>query len=80
METHRYVGFAFNAVGRPLYSVGINILRIVVLLVPLSYLGARLLGLPGLFWGRVVTDISAACLALLWSRSFFKTLEAAPRA
>ena len=75
-EIHRYVGFAFNAVGRPLHSAGINALRILGLVIPCTVLGARWLGLSGVFWGMVAADATSACLALLWARAVFRELEA----
>ena len=74
MEIHRYVGFSFNAVARPISSVWINVVRIVVLLVPLSCLGSWYFGLIGVFWGRVVADIVSASVALLWAHQVFRCL------
>ncbi len=74
-EIHRYVGFSFNAVGRPLSSAGINVIRIVGLLIPCTFLGARFFGLTGVFWGTVAADLTSACLALLWARHLFRGLE-----
>ena len=74
-EIHRYVGFAFNAIGRPLSSAGINAMRVVGLLVPCTLLGARWLGLPGVLWGRVIADVAGACFALLWARWLFRNIE-----
>jgi len=73
-EIHRYVGFAFNAIGQPLSSAGINAMRVLGLLIPCTLLGARWLGLPGVFWGTVVADVAAACLALLWARWLFRNI------
>ena len=75
-EIHRYVGFSFNAVGRPMNSAGINALRIVGLLIPCTVLGARWFGLQGVFWGTVAADVTSACLALLWARVVFAALDA----
>ena len=75
MEIHRYVGFSFNAIVKPFNAVGVNVLRIVVLLIPLSMLGSRLFGIKGIFWGRVVTDITAAAVALLWASRLFRSLR-----
>ena len=80
MEVHRYVGFSFNAVGQPMNATAVNVVRVVILLVPCSYLGAYWLGLPGVFWGRVAADVGSASVALLWARRVFRSLgEDAPR-
>jgi len=75
MEIHRYVGFSFNAIGRPMHAVCVNVLRIVFLLIPLSILGANLFGLQGIFWGRVITDILSASAALVWASLLFRSIE-----
>ena len=77
-EIHRYVGFSFNAIGHPMSSAGINAVRILGLLIPCTVLGARWFGLSGVFWGTVAADLAAACLALLWARWVFASLEARP--
>ena len=76
MEIHRYIGFSFNSVGMPFRSVTINALRVLVLLVPLSILGASWFGLRGLFWGRVCADIASASLALCVAQATFGRLKA----
>jgi len=72
-EIHRYVGFSFNAIGRPLSSAAINAIRILGLLIPLTLLGACAFGLPGVFGGTVAADVLAACVAVLWARHVFDT-------
>lgn len=74
-EIHRYVGFSFNAIGHPMSSAAVNVVRIVGLLIPCTLLGARWFGLHGVFWGMVVADVAAACLALLWARVVFAALQ-----
>ncbi len=64
LEAHRYATFCMTGVHRPLVSAGLNALRLLVLLVPLSYLGARLAGLTGIFWARLATDFLAAGIAV----------------
>lgn len=68
MEVHRYGGFALNGLHRPLSATVLSAVRILALLVPLSYLGARAGGVHGLFWGRLATDLLSGTLALLWVR------------
>lgn len=67
MEVHRYSGFFMNGAHRPLHAMGVNALRVVVLLIPLSFAGGHLFGLYGVFWGRAVTDITAGLIGILWS-------------
>lgn len=75
MEIHRYVGFSFNAISRPMHAVGVNVLRVVGLLIPLSVFGAHVLGIRGIFWGRVGADIISAIAALVWASRLFRSVE-----
>jgi len=71
LEVHRYNSFMLTGIKRPLDSMTLNILRIVALLVPLSFLGSALAGLPGVFAGRLVTDILSGVAGILWFRFVF---------
>ena len=46
---------AFNALGKPLPALGMSIVRLLILYVPLAYLGSRWFGMSGIF--------GAACLS-----------------
>lgn len=67
MEIHRYNGFFLNGIRKPLQSTALNVIRIVCLIIPLSYLGDAFFGLSGVFWGRVSTDILAGAIGFFWS-------------
>jgi len=71
-EVHRYSCFAFNAIGEPMNSIWLNFLRVVVLLIPGAYIGARLGGIVGLFWGMAVAEIIAGAAGLFWSNRRFR--------
>jgi len=60
LEVHRYATFCMTGIHRPLISAGLNALRLLVFLIPLSYLGAGLAGLDGMFFARLATDFLAA--------------------
>jgi putative MATE family efflux protein len=79
MEIHRYTGFFFNGVRKPLHSTIINVLRIVGLLIPLVLLGSWQMGLQGVFWGRVAADVVSAAVGLVWGHSVLKALAARSR-
>jgi len=68
METHRYSGMILTGMHRPLEATLLNAIRVLVLLIPLSWLGARLLGVCGVFWGRLATDVTVGILGILWLR------------
>ncbi|MDD5704481.1 MAG: MATE family efflux transporter [Kiritimatiellae bacterium] len=70
MEVHRYCGFVLTGLHRPIQSALLNAIRIIVLLIPLSCVGAYLYGVRGVFLGRLVTDITVGFIGLAWvSRS-----------
>lgn len=66
MEVHRYCGFMLTGLHTPSSSLALNMIRILVLLIPLSWLGARFLGLCGMFAGRLITDLTVGSLGLTW--------------
>lgn len=74
MELHRYSGFFLNGIRKPLHSAALSVVRVVVLLVPLSILGSMLFGLEGVFWGRIVCDLLSGVVGMVWSHRILKTL------
>ncbi len=66
MEIHRYSGFFLTGIHRPMLATAVNAVRVVALLIPLSFLGNKLYGILGIFGGRLLTDIAAGCIGLLW--------------
>ena len=78
MEVHRYCGFILTGIHRPGASMILNAIRVLVLLIPLSLLGAHLGGVEGTFIGRLVTDLTVGSIGLVWvSRSLKATLAPA---
>jgi len=74
MELHRYSGVFLNGIRKPLHSTGLSVVRIIVLLIPLSIVGSLLFGLEGLFWGRVVCDLISGVVGMIWSHRVLRTL------
>lgn len=66
MEAHRYCGFLFTGIHRPLAATVNNAIRVLALLVPLSYLGNHLMGILGVFWARLLTDLMSGAIGLCW--------------
>jgi putative MATE family efflux protein len=69
MEIHRYCGFFLNGIKQPLHATGVNVMRIIGLLIPLSFAGGALFGIEGVFWGRAAADIIAGCVGMLWANT-----------
>jgi putative MATE family efflux protein len=66
-EVHRYAGFTMTGTHKPFQASALNILRVVVLLIPLTVAGSHLFKLEGIFWGRLATDILAGLIGVWWS-------------
>ncbi|MBN1554352.1 MAG: MATE family efflux transporter [Phycisphaerae bacterium] len=66
MEVHRYCGFFLTGMHKPSSATILNVIRVLVLLIPLSLLGARWFDVRGVFWGRLITDVVVGTLGLLW--------------
>ncbi|MEA5114350.1 MAG: MATE family efflux transporter [Geobacteraceae bacterium] len=67
LEVHRYAGFMITGAHYPVQASMLNILRVVVLLIPLSIAGSILLELEGIFWGRLATDLLCGLIGIWWS-------------
>jgi len=67
LEVHRYAGFIMTGTHEPVKASVLNIVRVLVLLIPLSLLGNVFLRLPGIFYGRLATDLLAGGVGIWWS-------------
>lgn len=65
-ETHRYCTFFLTGMHKPAHSLVLDAVRVVILLVPLAYVCSLAIGVDGIFWGRVATDITAGVVGMLW--------------
>jgi Na+-driven multidrug efflux pump len=60
---------------RPINATMLNAIRVIVLLIPLSYAGAYYGGIRGIFFGRLITDLTVGTIGLIWiSRVIHATL------
>ncbi len=57
------IGTSFNALDEPLYAAGLVAIRLVLLTVPLAWLGAQISDLTGLFWGIAAANLVIGALA-----------------
>jgi len=64
------VGSVFNALNRPLSAAGLMILRLLLLAVPLAWLGSRFLGVAGIFGGLATANVLGAAVAWIWVQRF----------
>jgi len=61
----RLTTMIFNGISLPLHSVGLNLARMLVLYIPLAYLGGRLFGFEGILGGVTLANVSAGILSLI---------------
>ncbi len=74
LEVHRYATFCMTGIHRPMMAIILNAIRVLVLMIPLAFLGAKWFGLSGVFWGRLLTDLLAAGIGVVWSGKILKKM------
>jgi putative MATE family efflux protein len=60
------VNAAFNGMGHPLPGVVISCCRVIVVFLPLAFLGRHLLGLPGLFGATLISNLLIGAVGFTW--------------
>jgi putative MATE family efflux protein len=60
------VNAAFNGMGNPLPGVAISACRVIVVFLPLAFLGRQLMGLPGLFGATLISNLLMGVVAYFW--------------
>ena len=63
---------SFNAVGQPLPSVAITLSHLLLLYLPLAYLGSRWFGLLGIFGAACLSNLIIGLSVYFWNRRTFK--------
>ena len=63
------VNAAFNGLGNPMPGVVISVTRILVLYVPLAFLGKSLFGIAGIFAAYAVANVASGVLGYVWARN-----------
>ncbi|MDD5727839.1 MAG: MATE family efflux transporter, partial [Victivallales bacterium] len=67
-----HTGFVFNAIGKPLYASVLYVLRIIVFMLPLAWLGTTFYGLDGIFVGLSLANLFNGIIAWIWFRRLMK--------
>lgn len=70
---------AFNGLGRPMAATGVSALRMFAVNVPVAWLGARWLGVPGVFLGIATANLVVGALAGWWVRKAARGVRPIPR-
>ena len=60
------VNAAFNGMGQPLPGVVISTCRVIVVFLPLAFLGRYLMGLEGLFAATLLSNLLMGAVAFAW--------------
>ena len=60
------VNASFNGMGKPIPGVIISACRVIIVFLPLAFLGRWLFDLPGLFGASAVANLSMGALAWVW--------------
>ncbi|MGK7873953.1 MAG: MATE family efflux transporter [Xenococcaceae cyanobacterium] len=64
---------SFNALGKPLSALGMSLSRLLLLYIPLAYLGSQLFGLPGIFGASCLSNLAVGLGAWLWHSRWANT-------
>ena len=64
---------AYNASGKPLPSIIMAVTRMLILYIPLAYLGSWLFGVIGIFVAICLSNLMVGILAFIWTRKTFCT-------
>ncbi|WP_417665407.1 MATE family efflux transporter [Pseudidiomarina sp.] len=64
---------SLNALHRPMNALALSVVRLFVMFVPLSWIGAVLYDIPGLFIGGVIANIFTAIIAWFWFQRGLKS-------
>ncbi len=70
------VSVGFNAVEMPFRALNVNLIRIVVLTIPLTYIGSCVYGYEGLLYGIVAGNVLASFVSIGWLNKTYTKLEA----
>lgn len=65
---------SFNGLGRPMPAVWISVTRMLVLYVPLAFVGTNLFGIVGIFSAYAIANIISGLFAYVWARRTVRRL------
>ncbi|MEJ2297247.1 MAG: MATE family efflux transporter, partial [Woeseiaceae bacterium] len=69
-----YVNAAFNGLGKPMPGVAVSVMRIVVLYIPLAFLGKALYGIEGIFGAYAAANLLSGAIGYLWAKGVVRRL------
>ena len=63
---------SFSALNHPLHALSLNIFRMAVLYIPISFFASHYWGLAGVFSGASISAFIAGVISIFWIRSFVR--------
>ena len=69
-----YVNASFNGLGKPMPGVAISVMRIIVIYIPLAFIGKALFGIVGIFVAYAFANLLSGVIAFAWARNVVKRL------
>lgn len=72
---NRLSSSTFSALNLPLHAAGVNFLRLILLFIPLSYMGSKYWGLPGIFAGIAIASFFSGIISLIWCKKEIQHLK-----
>jgi Na+-driven multidrug efflux pump len=66
------INASFNGIAKPLAATSVSLLRVIILYLPLAYIGAKLYGINGIFIAYSAVNIISAAIGYIW---FIKTAK-----
>ncbi len=64
----------FNAMNKPFLAIGLNLVRMLLLYIPLAVIGSKLAGLTGLFVGLCLANLAAGVVSIIIERLSFQVI------
>lgn len=72
---NRVSSSTFSALNLPISAAGVNLLRLIVLFIPLILIGAKHWGLIGIFCGILLSSILSGIFSAIWCKQTVKKLQ-----
>ncbi len=69
-----YVNAAFNGLGKPMPGVAVSVMRILVLYIPLAFLGKALYGIGGIFAAYAAANLLSGAIGYVWAKGVVRRL------
>ena len=66
-----YIGMSLNAIGKPVDSALLSVIRAFVFVIPFAWIGAYFFGVSGMFTGLAAGPVAGGILALSWGNRIY---------